>query len=219
MRTGTEITIIVCLLASIALVAAELRNWAIRRAVFKIIASSTFVLLVLQLGATSSAYGRLILAALVFSWLGDVFLLSKQNRFFLTGIASFLLAHIVFSIAFASLPLNGTALIAGLAGMSCVGILVLKWLWHHLPDFYRLAVSAYVAAIIAMCGFAVAVSAASGNWLLATGALTFAASDISVARDRFVSPGFINRAWGLPLYYAAQILLALSVANVWIGAV
>jgi len=30
---------------------------------------------------------------------------------------------------------------------------------------------------------------------------------ISVARDRFVRQQFANRAWGLPLYYLAQVLL------------
>jgi len=35
-------------------------------------------------------------------------------------------------------------------------------------------------------------------------------SDLSVARDRFVSRSFSNRAWGLPLYYAAQIVFGLA---------
>jgi len=33
-----------------------------------------------------------------------------------------------------------------------------------------------------------------------------------VARDRFVRHQFSNRAWGLPLYYAAQLLLATTPA-------
>ena len=218
MAAGTEITVIVCLLASFALVTAELRDWPIRRTIFKIIASSAFVLIALQLSATTSSYGRLILTALALSWVGDVFLLSRQNRLFILGIASFLVSHIVFSIAFATRPLNAPALIAGFAVMSCIGIIVLGWLWRHLLSFYRVAVTAYVVAIIAMCTFAIAVSAASGNWILAMGALAFAASDVSVARDRFVAPGFSNRAWGLPLYYAAQITLALSVGSVYVKA-
>jgi len=47
--------------------------------------------------------------------------------------------------------------------------------------------------------------------------LAFAASDISVARDRFVAPAFINRAWGLPLYYVAQISFALSVGGAYMN--
>jgi hypothetical protein len=49
--------------------------------------------------------------------------------------------------------------------------------------------------------------------LAATGAVAFTASDISVARDRFMQHGFANRAWGLPLYYLAQVMLALSAAD------
>ena len=47
---------------------------------------------------------------------------------------------------------------------------------------------------------------------MVAGAVLFAVSDISVARDQFVRPAFINRLWGLPLYYAAQLLLAGSVS-------
>ena len=44
--------------------------------------------------------------------------------------------------------------------------------------------------------------------------MAFALSDLSVARDRFVRPGFANAAWGLPLYFAAQLVIASSVARV-----
>lgn len=40
----------------------------------------------------------------------------------------------------------------------------------------------------------------------------FWCSDLAVARDRFIAPGFVNRLWGLPLYYAAQVAFAWSVA-------
>jgi len=43
------------------------------------------------------------------------------------------------------------------------------------------------------------------------GAVLFFLSDLLVARDRFVAPGFGNRLLGLPLYYAAQLLLASAV--------
>jgi len=219
MTAATEITVIVCLVACLFLVLAEYHKWPIRRAVFKILASSAFVMIALQLDAMTTTYGRLILVALALSWVGDVLLLSRQSRIFLLGIASFLLSHIAFSIAFATRPLSLAGLVIGFVAMVCIGAIVLKWLWRHLQSFYRVAVTAYVVAIFAMCTFAIALSAASGNWVLATGALAFAASDISVARDRFVSPGFVNRAWGLPLYYAAQITLALSVGSLSASAV
>lgn len=211
--TTTSITVIACLVACGALVAAEFRDWRAGRAIFKTIASTAFLALAIQLDAMASTYGQLILAALVLSWVGDVFLLSQRSRLFLMGITSFLLAHVVFSIAFATRPLHGTALLVGLVLMGGVGAGVLAWLWKHLSSFYRIAVSAYVAAIVVMCGLAISVSAASGAWLLALGALAFAVSDISVARDRFVAHRFVNRLWGLPLYYVAQIILAFSVSG------
>lgn len=206
-----EITIGICLASCLALVLAEFRDWPRRKALFKIVASTAFVVLAFQLGAAESPYGRWILVALVLSWVGDVLLLSSRDHLFLFGIASFLLAHVVFAAAFAHRPMSGDGLMIGLVLMSFLGLAVVMWLWRHLTRFYRVAVGAYVVAIVAMCSVAIAVSAASGAWLLAGGALAFAISDISVARDRFVTPGFINRAWGLPLYYAAQVVLASSV--------
>ena len=41
-----------------------------------------------------------------------------------------------------------------------------------------------------------------------TGAVLFYVSDLFVARERFVTPGFVNKALGLPLYYGGQLLLA-----------
>ena len=35
----------------------------------------------------------------------------------------------------------------------------------------------------------------------------------ATARDRFVEKSFINGAWGLPTYFAAQVVLALSIAS------
>jgi len=63
-----------------------------------------------------------------------------------------------------------------------------------------------------MSALACALAGAGGPPTVAMGALAFTASDVSVARDRFVRQEFFNRAWGLPLYYCAQLLLALSPA-------
>ncbi|MFZ1909551.1 MAG: lysoplasmalogenase family protein [Burkholderiales bacterium] len=52
-----------------------------------------------------------------------------------------------------------------------------------------------------------------GRWQVLLGAVLFAASDVAVARDRFVARGFRNKAWGSPAYYLAQLILAWSVAS------
>jgi uncharacterized membrane protein YhhN len=152
-----------------------------------------------------------MLLALALSGVGDTCLISARSALFLSGLVAFLLAHIAYSVAFATGALNIPALLAGVVLMTLVGVLTLRWLWRHLDAAYKVAISAYVLAIMAMCSLAIASAAASGSWWVALGALAFAASDISVARDRFVAPGHVNKAWGLPVYYVAQLLLAWSI--------
>ena len=210
MSAAASATAGVCLLATAALLLAERRGSRAGRAIAKVAASTAFVLFALQLGAAGTAYGRLLLLAFALSWAGDVLLLSGRDRPFLAGIAAFLLAHVAFAAAFVSRPLAPGRLALGAALMAVVSLVTLRWLWPHLSRFYRYAVAAYVAALAVMAALAIAASASPGGQLLAAGALAFAASDVAVARDRFVAPGLVNRAWGLPLYYAAQLLLAAS---------
>jgi uncharacterized membrane protein YhhN len=68
-------------------------------------------------------------------------------------------------------------------------------------------VIAYCVVISAMLWLAVGV----GRIEVTLGAVLFYLSDLAVARDRFVAPAFVNRLVGLPLYYGAQVLLALAV--------
>jgi hypothetical protein len=51
-----------------------------------------------------------------------------------------------------------------------------------------------------------------GNGVILAAAVAFYLSDLAVARDRFVAPGFRNRLWGLPLYYGAQLLFVWTVS-------
>lgn len=201
-----------CLLAVAGLLVAERRNLGAARGLAKVAASTAFVLLALSLHAAATSYGQLVLLALVLSWIGDVFLLSQRSAPFLAGLGSFLLAHVAYSVAFATGALSSSAFLVGLIFASVIGVITLRWLWGRLDAAYKVAVTAYVIAIVAMCTMAIAHSAASHSWLVAVGAMAFAASDISVARDRFVVSAFLNKAWGLPVYYCAQLLLAWSIA-------
>ena len=53
-------------------------------------------------------------------------------------------------------------------------------------------------------------AATTGHTAIFVGALAFYLSDISVALDRLVEENFMHRLWGLPLYFAAQLVLAAS---------
>lgn len=202
-----------CFSCAVAFVFAERSRWPISRAMLKMTASTAFVLLAAECGAASSDYGRLVLTALIFCWLGDLFLLSSKKVYFLIGTAAFLFGHVAFAAAFASEPTNLKAFLIALALMTAFGAGVLYWLWNRLSGIFEFAVPVYVAAIALMSSLAIAHSAASGSMLAAAGALAFITSDISVARDRFIGRSIANYGWGLPLYYVAQVLLAISAAQ------
>jgi len=89
----------------------------------------------------------------------------------------------------------------------------LRWLASRLPSAMRIAIHVYIAIISVMVALATGASRAAGDPWPAVGAIAFALSDLSVARERFVHAAFVNQLWGLPLYYAAQLALALTVAG------
>ena len=59
---------------------------------------------------------------------------------------------------------------------------------------------------------AVGARGAGASRLIVAGALMFFVSDLSVAMQRIVETDFPTIIWGLPLYYAGQICLALGTA-------
>lgn len=182
------------------------------RFVSKPLASSGFVALAVVLGATETAYGRWVLAALVFGWMGDVALMGSSRRWFLTGLLVFLSGHLLYVAAFVVAGWSTIPTIVAAAGVSVAGAIVLRWLRPHLPAGMQVPVTAYIAIISAMVAVAVGATAAGATPLILGGAAAFYLSDLAVARNRFVAPGLVNRIWGLPLYYLGQTLLAWSVA-------
>ncbi|PQA87820.1 lysoplasmalogenase [Hyphococcus luteus] len=184
-------------------------KWAAKPA-----ASLFFVLAAISAGAFESAYGLWVLAALILCMAGDVLLIPAGEKTFLAGMGAFGAGHAAYIGAFLS---GGAALtplfLAGAAGMSVFAILSLRWLWPHLGTF-RGPVAAYTAIIAVMVATSILASPPGGgapSALVIAGAAGFAVSDLAVARDQFVASGFVNRIWGLPLYYGAQLLLASSV--------
>lgn len=171
---------------------------------FKPAAALTFIVAALASGATASTFGRVLLAGLLLAAAGDVLLIFRTRRSFLAGLVAFLLGHLAYAVAFAvrGVELPRVLLATGLLG--AVAVPVLRWLWPHVERPMRGPVAAYVTVITAMVAFA----AGTGAPLLLVGAIAFYLSDLAVARERFVARGFVNRAWGLPLYFFAQLLLA-----------
>ena len=165
--------------------------------------------LALARGAGASGYGRLVLAALVLGWLGDVLLVPKgARRAFAAGLAAFLLGHLAFAAAFVVRGAAPAWLAAGALGAAVAALPLARWLLPHVPEQLRVPVRAYVLVISAMVACAFGAFGATRDGALLAGALAFFLSDLAVARERFVEKGFPNKLWGLPLYYGAQLLLA-----------
>jgi len=197
----------------VVLLLGEYRESATLSAVGKPLASLGFLVAAIGFGAFGSSYGKIILAGLVFGALGDVFLLGRARRFFLAGLVSFLLGHVAYVVAFASLGMSVAAALAMAVVMALVLYLIGRWVFPHAPEM-RLPIGVYMLVIASMCIVAVGAAGTGAPWMVPVGAVVFTASDVAVVRDRFISKGFINRAWGLPLYYAGQLLIAWSIAAV-----
>lgn len=204
---------LLCAAAVAALLWAESRGSQAGLWIAKPLASLSFVWVGIDAGALDSGYGQWLLAGLVLCLLGDLLLIPLERpAVFRAGVFAFLLGHVAYSTAFLGRPLDGYGLIAGALVLLVVLGGVLRWLAAALPADMVWPVRVYLVVIGVMSALACGVAAAGGPWAVAVGGLAFTASDISVARDRFVRHEFANRAWGLPLYYGAQLLLASTPA-------
>lgn len=200
-----------CAAAVIGLLVAELRESARGVWLTKPVASAAFIWAGFEAGALDSGYGQWVMLGLVLCLAGDVLLIPRGNlAVFRAGVFAFLLGHVAYSAAFLSRPIAASGLLIGGTLLAVVVWGVLRWLGRSLPPDMAWPVRAYLVVIAVMSTLACGVTAAGGPLAVAAGALAFTASDVSVARDRFVKREFVNRAWGLPLYYAAQWLIAIT---------
>ena len=207
--------ILLCLVSVSLLLVFEKRGIVRAEWLFKPLAAAAFIWAGLAWGGLDSDFGRWVVLGLVLCMAGDVLLIPKgQGPAFLGGMLAFLLGHLAYAVAFVQLAVGYQALAAAVVGMALVTYLVLRWLWPFLNAQFKVAVGAYILVISAMVCLSVAVYFAGASWLIPLGAIAFAVSDLAVARNRFVAPGFDNRVWGLPLYFGSQLVIAASVATV-----
>jgi uncharacterized membrane protein YhhN len=196
---------IVCAWSCIVLLVAEARGIVKLRVAAKTSASLAFVMVGLY-AQDGSLFGRWILGGLALGAVGDVCLLGAGKRWFMAGLATFLGCHVAYIVAIGHVaPITdwlGALAVPALIAAS----LALAWLRPHLGRMTA-PVTIYVAVITAMVIGALATRRTS----LALGAVLFFASDLAVARQRFVGRSLANKLWGLPAYYAGQLLIAWSI--------
>jgi len=155
-------------------------------------------------------YALLILLGLVFSLIGDVFLMLKSDKF-MQGLVSFLIAHIFYIAAFldsAHIGLNLYSIIPiALIGIGYLAILLPKTGQLKIPVLiYALVLQAMV--ITADMFYQTVLTTSSLMVLI--GAIWFMLSDSILAFARFVKTFKFAQLGVLSTYYIAQTCIVLS---------
>ena len=160
-------------------------------------------------GEKRGFYRWAILAGLVFSLIGDIFLINPQT-YFIQGLLSFFLAHLCYIFAFykSSEKFNLLSLTAFI-----VGILILVSVFAGVPDNLKIAVIFYTLAISTMLCFATNFWLTKGNTRsldAICGATLFVISDSIIAFNKFSYEFFSAKILILITYFIAQWLIARS---------
>jgi uncharacterized membrane protein YhhN len=182
----------------------------------KILASTAMLAIVATGSPTFNGYTLFISAGLVASWFGDLALSFTGRQAFLVGLASFALAHALYTSGFfvrSEMDLVSIA-VSGVV-MAVTAAAILRWINPYLPERLEMPVALYVGIISVMVVASFGTSGAIADPRIPTAAVLFAISDVLVARQQFVKPELANRVVGLPTYYAAQSLFAVTIVVAW----
>jgi uncharacterized membrane protein YhhN len=211
--TTRRILVALVAVACCALVVLQLLDHRVPAIAAKLLASSAFIALAVYSGGLSSLYGRLITAGLALSWCGDMFLTGQSREAFLGGLGAFLLAHVAYTAAFVARGYQRSWAFGAAVPITAIAIGVWTWLEPHTPADMSIPVRAYIMIISLMVIFAFGTHGRTRSLLITGGAVAFFLSDLSVAALRLVQTEHATYVVGLPLYYVAQVCLALSVSQ------
>lgn len=151
-----------------------------------------------------------ILVGLVFSLIGDVFLIVPQT-YFVFGLLSFLFAHIFYTAAFFKAG-EGKFNLASLATF-LIGFLILALNYGGVPAALKIPVIVYATAISLMLCFALnfyLTKKTPQSLFALAGAFLFVVSDSILAFNKFTYEFFSAKIFILATYFTAQWLIARS---------
>ena len=153
------------------------------------------------------------LAALLFSLLGDIFLLDKEGLF-LFGIGAFLITQILFIVLVVkrSSTFSISKLIASAIPFLVYLVLLMQALAPKLGDlFYPVLIYGSVISIFGITALNYHLNQRNANSsILLTGALLFIGSDSMIALNKFYSPHMIYPVAIMLTYALAQYLICQS---------
>lgn len=199
-----------------AMAVAAVASWvavARRRRATEQLAKPAFLVLLIAfawlLHADEVLAGRWLLAALAFSLVGDVLLLGRSDRAFGFGLLAFLLAHVAFIGALATMP-HLAPIWAGTAAVALV-VILLSWLLLRPLARRDLREATGPVAYAVVIGLLGALAWWSGNLLVAVGASLFMVSDAVLAAGRFWREVPGGGVLVIVTFHVAQLLITLGV--------
>lgn len=173
------------------------------------------LLLLLYFTASQVKGKTLLMAGLVFSWMGDVLLMfeSRDKLFFIFGLVCFLTTHVFYIIYFLRIRPANISLLKKqpilMALVPAYGITLVWQLYPHLGDL-KLPVMVYAAVICTMllCSLHVylKVNKKAAVYYL-SGAAAFVLSDSLLAVNKFYEPFAYAGVFIMLTYCAAQYFI------------
>jgi len=160
---------------------------------------------------SESTYGYLIIAGLVFSLFGDIFLMLPKDKF-VQGLASFLIAHVFYIIAFSS----GFGPYLEIGYLIPPAIYAAVFLWILLPKTGEMKIPVMVYALVLMVFLWQGLGrfyylGNQASLFIIIGAILFVISDTILAYARFVKNFNLSPTLIHVTYWGAQIFIALSI--------
>lgn len=163
---------------------------------------------------------NILLAALLFSWIGDVILLFADiaEIYFILGLVSFLISHIIYCVVFSKqikTEIKKNKVLFGL-GSLVIALYLIAMLSVLLPSLgdLKIPVIVYASVISTMLLFAFngfLIWEKPGNKYVFIGALVFVLSDSILAMNKFYAPIEKSSFFIMLTYLVAQYLIVVGI--------
>lgn len=172
------------------------------------------------IGASSGKVNILVILALIFGTIGDVFMMKEEiDKFFLNGMIAFLVGHVFYILFISQIVVNfgdftnfpWFIIILSLPGI-IIGMTSMRKMKPKLGKFL-LPTIIYSGFLLIMHFSTLLISSATLDslfWYIYIGSLLFVISDTILAWNRFVSKIKHHLVYVMSLYGLGQFLITLS---------
>ncbi len=173
------------------------------------------LMLLLFIATPFSKVKNMVLIALFFSWLGDIFLLfdKKNSLYFILGLACFLITHVLYIFCFLKIKNSAISLLKKKPLIIIPALFyVVCLIWLLFPQLHNLTVPVIIYAIV-ICTMLLSSlhiyykAKKTAAILFICGAFFFVASDSLLAINKFYSPITLAGVFIMCTYCIAQYFI------------